>query len=739
VSRIFLAQRAGITPIQPEGTPAGVTLLAPDIVPASYWASWSNTFPADNTFIPIGIWPAQVAPASAQAMNINFMVPYRDNTNGFFRPIYSGATNQADIVDVAATPGFYGGGAGFYRTTPSLGANITTVNQAAFSLPQASITVTSTAEFISADQETTHVGSFEVVSSAGQQIITYTGISGNTFTGCTGGTGTVSNGAAVGGVAWGNALAFNVFGDELDGGTGFFSIPSSIQSLAVGASNGGVTAASMQAMCNEARSIDASRPVYTQYASALNNPHNNPVFSVTDRQTFYAAPDIVSYDQYVIAIQGGYVYNQYDACKFARSYAVGTNTRPVMPFIETDVMPGYTVYPTPAQSVAEVWQSIVAGAQGIQYFDYYGNLPNASYTGNGTYTAGAMHNAILALNTELASIAHVINTDFASGFSAIIAGGGHVMAKYESNQNKFYTFVVPSAPGAQTIEVTFAGLSAPTVIQRVNGQTLAQDTVTTSAVTYPNYPQIILGDGAVAYWQLNENSGTIAYDTANSNVGTYIGTYTQAVTGPFTSLSANSGVNLAGTGYIQALGSGYLDLVDVHFSLETWIKASSTTPGNFKYIFSKCDNNGIGYFISTGSDGTIHFGFADQSGTVHSTASISGWNWDTAWHHIVCTYDGTTAIIYKDGVQVHSESISATSITTTTADDLRIGDVSIDTNNTYTFPGSFAHVAVYQKTLSPTQVQTHFNSTTQTTTAQSYAQAFSDENQAYYYIVPNVG
>jgi hypothetical protein len=94
-------------------------------------------------------------------------------------------------------------------------------------------------------------------------------------------------------------------------------------------------------------------------------------------------------------------------------------------------------------------------------------------------------------------------------------------------------------------------------------------------------------------------------------------------------------------------------------------------------------------------------------------------------------------IIYKDGVQVHSESVAATSITTTTADTLRIGDISIDTDNSFAFPGSFAHVAVYQNTLSSTQVQAHFNATTQTTTAQSYAQSFSDENQAYYYIIPN--
>jgi len=58
------------------------------------------------------------------------------------------------------------------------------------SLPQTVINVASTAGF-------SPVGNIFITTSAGQQIVKYTGISGTTFTGCTGGTGTMSTGGSV--------------------------------------------------------------------------------------------------------------------------------------------------------------------------------------------------------------------------------------------------------------------------------------------------------------------------------------------------------------------------------------------------------------------------------------------------------------------------------------------------------------------------------------------------------------
>lgn len=67
----------------------------------------------------------------------------------------------------------------------------TTNNGGSTALPAATITVVSTANFLTA-------GSFTVLNSAGaEQTITYTGKTATTFTGCTGGTGTMAAGATI--------------------------------------------------------------------------------------------------------------------------------------------------------------------------------------------------------------------------------------------------------------------------------------------------------------------------------------------------------------------------------------------------------------------------------------------------------------------------------------------------------------------------------------------------------------
>ena len=75
-------------------------------------------------------------------------------------------------------------------TTVTVGGALTTINGNQ-SLPESTITVNSTAGFASS-------GSLYIqATNAKIQLVTYTGISGNTFTGCLGGTGTISNGNTV--------------------------------------------------------------------------------------------------------------------------------------------------------------------------------------------------------------------------------------------------------------------------------------------------------------------------------------------------------------------------------------------------------------------------------------------------------------------------------------------------------------------------------------------------------------
>lgn len=110
--------------------------------------------------------------------------------NGF---THDTAAAQIIVTDVDATTGAITETsvqtAGLYALNAGPGS--TTLNQAGLSLPAASITLTSTANFAAS-------GSVTMASSAAAvQTVSYTGISGNTLTGCSGGTGNVTNGTPV--------------------------------------------------------------------------------------------------------------------------------------------------------------------------------------------------------------------------------------------------------------------------------------------------------------------------------------------------------------------------------------------------------------------------------------------------------------------------------------------------------------------------------------------------------------
>lgn len=268
--------------------------------------------------------------------------------------------------------------------------------------------------------------------------------------------------SAVPGFYWGGPFyssqwtqtAFNVFGDELDG-TGvnglFDCCPAGIRSVAVDGSFGGLTGASFIACINQSKTLDPTLPTYIQVTGNIIDGGNDWHYTVAQKQAICQQADILSFDRYPIVLLGGSAYNQYDYVAEAVSYAGNT---PVWPFIEMDIMPGSSRHPSPAQTVAEVWNAIAAGARGIQYFDYYGTITNQRYAGGGKYPAGAMYQAIKTTNAQLTQLAPVINgTTWVVGVS-----GGKVRAKCRSKMDGtgMTVFACSNSHQPQTVKFTLA-------------------------------------------------------------------------------------------------------------------------------------------------------------------------------------------------------------------------------------------------------------------------------------------
>jgi hypothetical protein len=273
----------------------------------------------------------------------------------------------------------------------------------------------------------------------------------------------------VGGRAWGPRAAFDVFGDELDGTSqGFFDcVPSSISSHNQPGSWGGLSASAFVAAEAASRAADPSRPTYIQVTTSYIDGNNDYLYTLAEKQAICAGTGILSFDVYPLVKRDGNVWDMYDQVQEARRYC--QDSRPVMAFTEMDHMDDASIYPLPAQTSAEVWNAIIAGARGVEYFDQYSDINDQSYTGAGHYAAGAMYDAIQSTDARITSLAPVINAPFADGY-VTVSGSMSVMAKYYDG--RFYIFAIPHAAGSRTATFTLAGAPGSTVTVLGENRTL---------------------------------------------------------------------------------------------------------------------------------------------------------------------------------------------------------------------------------------------------------------------------
>lgn len=272
-----------------------------------------------------------------------------------------------------------------------------------------------------------------------------------------------------GGRSWGSRAAFEVFGDELDGTSkGFFDcLPSSITSHNQAGSGGGLSAAAFLAAESASRAADPSRPTYIQVTTSFIDGGSDYFYTLAQKQQICAGAGILSFDVYPLVLRGSNVWDMYDQVEEARRYC--QDSRPVMAFTEMDHMDQGSIYPQPAQTTAEVWNAVIAGARGVEYFDQYSDINDQSYTGNGHYPAGAMYNAVKDTDARIIALAPVINAPFADGYVSVGASMS-VMAKYFDGH--FYIFAIPHAHGSRTAEFTLTGGGSATVTVLDENRTL---------------------------------------------------------------------------------------------------------------------------------------------------------------------------------------------------------------------------------------------------------------------------
>jgi hypothetical protein len=249
-----------------------------------------------------------------------------------------------------------------------------------------------------------------------------------------------------------------------------------------------------------------------------------------------------------------------------------------------------------------------------------------------------------------------------------------------------------------------------------------------AAASSDAYVTAVLADSPVAYYPLDESSGTtMCDDSGNGNAGSYAGSgVTYGLTGPLAIDSTQTGVSgdgssasLLGTGpALTALSGG-----DQSFTLEGWYRAGST-PAN-EALVSLHDaypyTDGLAVLKNVngcGSSGDVELALDELAASnCWDAQALAGINLqDGDWHYLAITYDSSTTDVsgYVDGHDLGSQTLGKYTEYGQTVDwngpTVLVGGWGAGGSTENPFHDDAAQIAVYGTALSTAQIDAHYGS-----------------------------
>jgi hypothetical protein len=222
------------------------------------------------------------------------------------------------------------------------------------------------------------------------------------------------------------------------------------------------------------------------------------------------------------------------------------------------------------------------------------------------------------------------------------------------------------------------------------------------------YAGTVLADAPLAYWRVDEASGTVAHDmSGHGNDAQYVGGVTLGTGGALIG-DADKAVTLDGaTGHLDA-GNRFNFTGAAAYTLECWAQPNNIST-SYQRLFSR-------ELQTTPREGYLLF-VRSPNGADPSTFSIERWAANATnqcpetnaiaqvWHHFVATYDGSASRIYLDGNLVATQP-AALALNATNAS-LWMGASIFDT--AAYFAGIMDEVAVYGTALPGARIAAHFH------------------------------
>ena len=255
------------------------------------------------------------------------------------------------------------------------------------------------------------------------------------------------------------------------------------------------------------------------------------------------------------------------------------------------------------------------------------------------------------------------------------------------------------------------------VISNVAG-TVTSSSLSVSVMTPTPYEQAVQEYGPVAYWPMQETSGTTAYDVIGGDNGVYtnfptvqFSSSTVGQPGPSQSFFGGSSSSVLFENAIADIPVGQLNITNA-ITVTAWIQqlvaeqfASIIGHGDDSWRITITENGAAGDGIAGGNDGLT--GSDANAPTTLNTG-------DGNWHMVAYTYSGNPSqpnngVLYVDGVPVGTNSVTAPP----TGDNLDVwigGSPDYSTNRIVAY-AYIAHAAVFNQAFTAAQMNGLFNGT----------------------------
>ena len=248
-------------------------------------------------------------------------------------------------------------------------------------------------------------------------------------------------------------------------------------------------------------------------------------------------------------------------------------------------------------------------------------------------------------------------------------------------------------------------------------------TVVSRAVNVPvtGYARIVVGDDPVAYWRLDETSGTTAVDAVGSFDGTYAGT--DLTLGYATGIpnETDTSIHVTNDATVTVPYALELNPVTGPWSVECWLKPTSQDSVDFHTPISSEDNKGLLGTTLSGWNLYQHIQsywtwniFNGGGGGSFSSEFVDHPVVPGQWYHIVFTDDLTNMLMYSNGRLVLTLSRSGVNFLPNGINGdptVAGGPLTLGVRSDGAFggwDGGIDEVATYNYPLSLDQVQSHF-------------------------------